>query len=107
MLQGKRAVELDAASLESYSEQKQRRRMLGALAVLLVALIVVLVRDWQFWFPPQSAESETVQPSASVPATVTARNIPEKGAKRTAVAAGAKRQQAHASPAVEASPAPA
>jgi len=32
-------------------EQKQRRRMLTALAVLLTALIVVIIRDRQFWFP--------------------------------------------------------
>ncbi len=32
-------------------EQKHRRRMLTALAVLLTALIVVIIRDRQFWFP--------------------------------------------------------
>jgi TonB family protein len=105
MLQGKRAVELDAASLESYSEQKQRRRMLAALALLLVALIVVLIKDWQFWFPPQSAESETVAPSASVPATVAARSIPEKGAKPAAVSVRSSKRPSHAAPAIEASPA--
>jgi len=107
MLQGKRAVELDAASLESFSEQKQRRRMLAALTLLLVALIVVLVKDWQFWFPPQSAESETAAPSASVPATVATRNVPQKGAKHAPAAAHSRRQRAHAASTIEASPAPA
>lgn len=48
-------------------EQQQRRRMLIALGVLLVALISVVIKDRQFWFPPSpSTESET--PEAVVPA---------------------------------------
>jgi TonB family protein len=48
-------------------EQQQRRRMLIALMVLLLALVSVLVKDRQFWFPPTpSADSET--PDQSVPA---------------------------------------
>jgi len=47
-------------------EQQQRRRMLVALAVLLLALISVLIKDRQFWFPPsQNAESEV--PEQSIP----------------------------------------
>ena len=29
----------------------QRKRMLIALAVLLVALVAVVLKDWDFWFP--------------------------------------------------------
>jgi len=40
-------------------QQQQRRRMLIALGVLLVALIAVLIKDRQYWFPPSpGAESE-------------------------------------------------
>ena len=34
---------------------KQRRQMLMALVILLVALILVLVKDWQFWFPSNTS----------------------------------------------------
>jgi len=30
----------------------QRKRMLIALGILLVALAVVILKDWDFWFPP-------------------------------------------------------
>lgn len=53
--------ELDPGPSGALPEQKQRRRMLGALALLLVALILVLAKDWDFWFPPQSADIETTQ----------------------------------------------
>jgi protein TonB len=47
-------------------EQQQRRRMLIALLVLAFALIAVIIKDRQFWFPPSpSAESDT--PEQSVP----------------------------------------
>ncbi len=37
------------------SEKKQRRQMLVALALLLAALILVLIKDRDFWFPPDAA----------------------------------------------------
>jgi len=47
-------------------EQQQRRRMLLALLVLAFALIAVIIKDRQFWFPPSpSAESDT--PEQTVP----------------------------------------
>jgi protein TonB len=49
-------------------EHQQRRRMLIALLVLLLALISVLVKDRQFWFPPApSTESETAEQSPPRP----------------------------------------
>jgi protein TonB len=46
-------------------EQQQRRRMLVALGVLLLALISVLIKDRQFWFPSgSSAESESPEQTA-------------------------------------------
>jgi periplasmic protein TonB len=42
------------------SENKQRRQMLVALALLLAALILVLIKDRDFWFPPaRPAQSES------------------------------------------------
>ncbi len=35
----------------------QRKRMLIALGILLMALVAVIIKDWDFWFPP-SAEVE-------------------------------------------------
>jgi len=47
-------------------EQQQRRRMFIALMVLLLALVSVLIKDHQFWFPSSpGAESET--PDQSLP----------------------------------------
>jgi len=40
---------------------RQRSRMLVALALLLVALGMVVIKDWDFWFPPdQAAEVDDV-----------------------------------------------
>jgi periplasmic protein TonB len=54
------------------SEKKQRRQMLVALALLLAALILVLIKDRDFWFPPElpaQSESEPVEePSPDVKA---------------------------------------
>ena len=58
---------------QSTFEQQQRRRMLVALGVLLLALVSVLIKDRQFWFPPgPSAEPESTElspPQSSSPTT--------------------------------------
>lgn len=57
--------------------QKQRRQMLVALTVLLAALIVVLTKDREFWFPsapPSQSESEPTEqalPQAEVQSPAT------------------------------------
>lgn len=59
MLEGNRPPQLSGTA-EAGPELKQRRVMLAALALLLVALILVLVKDRQFWFPgSESAEATT------------------------------------------------
>ncbi|HWY57458.1 MAG TPA: energy transducer TonB [Terriglobales bacterium] len=66
MLEQNSGTEIGNPVPQEASEQQQRRRMLVALCVLLLALISVLIKDRQFWFPPgPSAESET--PEQSVP----------------------------------------
>jgi protein TonB len=61
-----------APSVGDDSERKQRRQMLVALALLLAALILVLIKDRDFWFPPElpaQSESEPVEePSSDVKA---------------------------------------
>ena len=47
----------------------QRKRMLIALGVLLVALVAVVLKDWDFWFPPAEDAQETATPRR-VPATL-------------------------------------
>ena len=36
----------------------QRKRMLIALGILLVALVAVVLKDWDFWFPPAGEVQE-------------------------------------------------
>lgn len=59
MLEGNRPPRLNGVA-ETGPELKQRRVMLAALALLLVALILVLIKDRQFWFPTsENAEATT------------------------------------------------
>jgi len=95
-----RSTEVSAMPPAAVYEQQQRSRMLVALAVLLVALILVVVKDRQFWVPSSPAsESETVEPSAPVaptpvaPATVSPPVTPtlaQKSAEATSAAKHSK-----------------
>jgi TonB family protein len=45
---------------------QQRQRMLVALGVLLVALVAVVLKDWDFWFPPRTdAQDVPYKPSGT------------------------------------------
>lgn len=61
---------LPAASASGFEERKQRRMMVIALAVLLVALGFVLYRDRDFWFPEtqEAEEQPQSQPQQTSPA---------------------------------------
>jgi protein TonB len=65
-------VAVIAPSVGDDSERKQRRQMLVALGLLLAALILVLIKDRDFWFPPEppaQSESEPVEePSSDIKA---------------------------------------
>jgi protein TonB len=65
-LQENRRPELPAAA--PTSEHKQRRQMLAALALLLVALILVLFKDRQFWFPDSTTAQSDSDQTDSEPA---------------------------------------
>ena len=43
----------------------QRKRMLMALGILVVALVAVVVKDWDFWFPPDGETQEAAFRSKS------------------------------------------
>ena len=69
----------------------QRKRMLIALGILLVALAAVILKDWDFWFPPsgevqeaairsKSKSKSMVAATASTPATPTREHKPAKSA---------------------------
>src|SRR5277367_5122238 len=69
----------DDSNLEAQStppaprtDLRQRRRMLLAMAVLLIAVIIVFVKDRELWFAstpgPDSESNQTAAPSAPGPA---------------------------------------
>jgi TonB family protein len=73
---------------------QQRKRMLIALGVLLFALLAVVVKDWDFWFPPNpESQDATYVPSPAKTATTPAKppvvleRKPVKPAEHPAVAA--------------------
>ena len=69
----------------------QRKRMLIALGILLVALVAVVLKDWDFWFPPgpevQEAAFRSKNKSAvAVPTSTPAAPAHEHKAKPAAPA---------------------
>jgi len=80
----------------SQDPEVQRKRMLIALGILLVALAAVVLRDWDFWFPPSGEEQEATvrskrnsesKSTPAAPATPGAPKREPKPAKSTAPAA--------------------
>jgi len=85
----------------------QRKRMLIALGVLLVALVAVVLKDWDFWFPPtgevqeaalrskSKSKSMAAVPTPSTPATPTrerkAANSPAPAAAEAPLSATTER----------------
>ncbi|HEY1801889.1 MAG TPA: TonB family protein [Terriglobales bacterium] len=61
-------------------EQKQRRQMLTALGLLVMALALVIFKNKDFWFPPsQVAQVETTsQPATTAPVAVATAPAQEK-----------------------------
>ena len=66
-------LELRSGPIHMTIEQRQRRRMLIALGLLVVALAVLLFKDREFWFTSdQSVDSEPVESAPVTAPTVTA-----------------------------------
>jgi protein TonB len=76
----------------------QRKRMLVALGILLLALVAVVLKDWDFWFPPSAEvqEARVRSKSKSVPAATAS----------TPAAAPARERKPAKSPAPAAAEAP-
>src|SRR5258705_3101337 len=84
------------------NDQKQRRRMVIALVMLLVALGLVLVKDRDFWFPtrdaadsevvdePANPEVATNEPTASIPHAPAPSNTPSVRTRHAAPPPSAK-----------------
>jgi len=77
-----------SAALVAAEIEAQRKRMLIALGILLVALIAVVIKDWDFWFPAQGESPQAValrkakaiiEPAAPAPAPL--QHEPHKPAK--------------------------
>jgi TonB family protein len=82
----------------SQDAEVQRKRMLTALGILLVALAAVVLKDWDFWFPPGDEMQEAAVRStsknksmaaatASTPATPMRERKPAKSTAPAAVEA--------------------
>jgi TonB family protein len=82
----------------SQDAEVQRKRMLIALGILLTALVAVILKDWDFWFPPGGEVQETAVRSknkntnmatatASAPATPAHERKPAKSPPAPAAAA--------------------
>jgi TonB family protein len=81
---------------DSSQEPKQRRLMLIALSLLLVALVVVLYHDRDFWFPDadqaENPPQETVAPSsAAVAEAAKPATLPRKASLKPRLSASAER----------------
>jgi protein TonB len=79
----------------SPNAEVQRKRMLIALGILLVALVAVVLKDWDFWFPPDSEVREAAvrtknktiaAATASAPSTPAREHKPVKAPPAPAVA---------------------
>jgi len=77
--------------------------MLGALALLLLALILVLAKDWDFWFPPESADVDT---SEQAPRHHVMPHVQAPEATKPPVVAKKARHTPHAAEVAAATPAP-
>jgi TonB family protein len=83
-----------------HEAEVQRKRMLIALGILLVALAAVVLKDWDFWFPPSSEVQE-----AAVRSKKTGTAAPPSVVSEPAVNTGREHKTAKsASPAVSEAP---
>src|ERR1051326_1663757 len=73
-------------------QQKQRRQMLVALGILLLAVVLLLLKDWHYWFPqsPAPVVADQLERSVVSPAPTAAGKVnPPSAAKSKAPAVAA------------------
>ena len=78
--------------------RQQRKRMLIALGILLAALVAVLLKDWDFWFPPSVEVQEAAVRSRSKNLGVPSPSAPVPTHERRAVTKPAEPPAAEAPP---------
>jgi len=61
----------------------QRKRMLIALGILLVALVAVVLKDWDFWFPSVEETTETSAPRKSPGTAIAATPTSASASRKT------------------------
>src|SRR6266478_4376 len=75
----------------SQDAEVQRKRMLIALGILLVALVAVVLKDWDFWFPPSEDVQEAAAPrktaGTALAAAAARAPVPSKGERQSDMAA--------------------
>jgi protein TonB len=68
--------------------ETQRKRMLIALGILVVALVAVVLKDWDFWFPPASEVEEAAVRTKKIksipPAAANTPEVPARGDRKAA-----------------------
>lgn len=92
-LEQARKIGLPSPGSPAADIEAQRKRMLIALGILLVALGAVVAKDWDFWFPPKAESAEAialrkakaVAEAPSAPAPVAHEKKPVKAEETPAV----------------------
>jgi TonB family protein len=97
MLEEKETPEINLDALETGPAYRARRQMLLALVLLLSALILVLVKYREFWFPPESANVTRTLDQTTPDANLPKRHGNARGARAKHGSAGVKSDAASTS----------
>jgi periplasmic protein TonB len=103
-IEGNSSPSIPASSPAAVFERQQRRRMWAAFGVLLVALVLVLVKDRQMLFPPapvtqpEAAPVTSPSPVATAPAVTTNPAPPVISQKVTTPPVVAHKKSTHPAP---------
>jgi TonB family protein len=100
MLEEKDTPEINLDALEGGAAYRSRRQMLLALVLLLSALILVLAKYREFWFPPESATATRTQDQTTPDANPPKRHGNGRGARAKHGSTGVKSDAASTSPSV-------
>jgi TonB family protein len=90
--------------IEGETPQRQRRQMYIALALLLAALVVVLIKDREFWTPPAPEAADTSSDDGTTPTPATSTSPAEINSRSTHRPAKAKQRSEHTVRAATAQP---